>query len=596
MAYSGVAAKLSNQRTGTIGRSIIDDKEFPVGIGLPHETVNCAAHKSRLIIGRHQHRNLRPGHKQVCVQAVLKVAHRSACDAVLGYLRRTSISSLTQGTAMSCATQEYEGRKLTRFPHLGSFESTKIHGSGLDVLETTHHIEFWKEDLLRLRDSGIRELRYPVPWHRIERQRGHLDWSWIDGPLQCMRELGLEPILDPMHHVSIPDWLTDGFANSEFADLYVRFIEEVAKRYEWVERYTVLNEPLPTLVLCAFTGDWYPHKRSDKDFVRMAIHVSRAICLATTALKQINSRIQLVHVDACEHHRALDAESLLWVEHVNHRRFLFHDLVLFRIGSEHALLPYLVRHGFTDDDRCWFEDHSINIDVLGLDYYAHSEIEWGWDREAKAATLRFPCRNPRGFAAVAEDYVRRFHLPILLSETNIGGTVTDRLTWLKFMEEQAEKLAAVSDFRGFCWFPSIDATDWDSLCTVANRHVCPMGIWSLTADCVSRSSSELSEWYVKLAQGTASSRDLPAYRLNPPLDRDLLGYQPLMNHWAEWRDPENIALLLRPRCGTATTSWGSSLARPCHGELVRLNAGKSPYSATSYGLAIRARSAIPGQR
>lgn len=50
------------------------------------------------------------------------------------------------------------------------------------------------------------------------------------------------------------------------------------------------------------------------------------------------------------------------------------------------------------------------------------------------------------------------------------------------MEEQAEQLATVSDFRGFCWFPSIDATEWDSLCTVANRRVCPMGIWSLAND------------------------------------------------------------------------------------------------------------------
>ena len=104
------------------------------------------------------------------------------------------------------------------------------------------------------------------------------------------------------------------------------------------------------------------------------------------------------------------------------------------------------------------------------------------------------------------------------------------------MEEQAEQLAAVSDFRGFCWFPSIDATDWDSLCTVANRRVCPMGIWSLAKDGGERYSSELSAWYVRLAQGKAHSRQLPAYNFHPPLDRDLRGYQPLMAHWGHWHD------------------------------------------------------------
>jgi hypothetical protein len=202
------------------------------------------------------------------------------------------------------------------------------------------------------------------------------------------------------------------------------------------------------------------------------------------------------------------------------------------LGAEHPLLPYLRANGLTEDQRCWFGDHAVKIDVLGLDYYAHSEMDWAWDAEANRATLRFPCRQARGFAAVASDYVQRFRLPILLSETNIGGTVTDRLTWLKFMEEQAEQLAAVSDFRGFCWFPSIDATDWDSLCTAANRHVCPMGIWSLAQDCGERQTSELSEWYVRLAKSEADSSHLPAYQFHPPLDRDLRGYQRLMAHWS----------------------------------------------------------------
>ncbi len=263
----------------------------------------------------------------------------------------------------------------------------------------------------------------------------------------------------------------------------------------------------------------------------MAVNVSRAICLTTTALRKINPGIQLVQVDACEHHRALDVQSEQWVEHANLRRFLFHDLILGRLSADHPLLPYLRAHGFKEDHRYWFEDQAVRIDVLGLDYYAHSEMDWAGCSDGHHATLRFPCTEPRRFASVAGDYVRRFRLPILLSETNIGGTVTDRLTWLKFMEEQAEKLAAVSDFRGFCWFPSIDATDWDTLCTAANRNLCPVGIWSLGKDCRERHCSELSEWYVRLAKGETRSSDLPAYRLHPSLDRDLQGYLPLMAHW-----------------------------------------------------------------
>ena len=417
---------------------------------------------------------------------------------------------------------------LIKFPYLGAFESTKIHGGGVDVLETTRHIEFWEADLLRLREAGITELRYPIPWHRIESEVGEFDWRWIDGPMRLIRDLGLQPILDPLHHVSIPNWLTSGFANPHFPDLYMRFVQQVARRYEWVERYTVVNEPLPTLVLCGFTGDWYPHRRSDRDFLAMGINVARAICITTAALQKINPRIQLIHVDACEHHRALDSKSQAWVAHANDRRFLFHDLILGKVKTAHSLLPYLQSHGFLDHQQQWFEDNAVAINVLGLDYYAHSEMEWAWSSDAARPTHRFPCSQPRGFASVAGDYVERYRLPVLLSETNIGGTVTDRLMWLKFMQEQAEMLATISDFRGFCWFPSIDATDWDSLCTRANRNVCPMGIWSLEKDCGERQASELSKWYVRLAKGEATSTDLPVYKLISPLDQHLKGYLPLL--------------------------------------------------------------------
>jgi hypothetical protein len=181
------------------------------------------------------------------------------------------------------------------------------------------------------------------------------------------------------------------------------------------------------------------------------------------------------------------------------------------------------------------------IDVLGLDYYAHSEIEWEWNSDVGQAAICFPCKQPQGFAAVAHDYVERYGLPVLLSETNVGGSVTDRLTWLRFMEEQAEALARAADFRGFCWFPSIDATDWDSLCTQANNCVSPMGIWSLQEDRRGRRCSELSEWYVRLAHGETNSRHLPAYRFTPPLDRDLQGYLRLMGHWNDWRGGDECA-------------------------------------------------------
>ena len=56
--------------------------------------------------------------------------------------------------------------------HYGACESTQIHGTGNDILGTTRHIEMWRDDLEMIRLASIDDLRYSVPWHRIEQRRG----------------------------------------------------------------------------------------------------------------------------------------------------------------------------------------------------------------------------------------------------------------------------------------------------------------------------------------------------------------------------------------------------------------------------------------
>src|SRR5215218_3358483 len=104
------------------------------------------------------------------------------------------------------------------FPFLTGFESTQIHGAGKDVLGGTRHVERWKYDLNLVKAQGITCLRYPVPWHRIEVRRGVYDWQWMDEVLAHMSAAGLDPIVDPIHHTSFPEWIRGGFGHPEFPD------------------------------------------------------------------------------------------------------------------------------------------------------------------------------------------------------------------------------------------------------------------------------------------------------------------------------------------------------------------------------------------
>lgn len=415
---------------------------------------------------------------------------------------------------------------------LSGFESTHIFGSGTDVLNLTRHTEFFDEDLQLVQTTSVKSLRYSAPWHDIEREPGVFDWTWLDKALRRMQNLGIEPILDPLHHTSFPEWLTDGFANSRFVEFYVRFVAALAERYPWVKRYTIINEPFVTAFFCGHEGIWYPYRRSGRVFVEMILNMGEAICRVSRHLTEKLPEFQFIHVDTCERHRAVDARTIEKTLFRNELRFLVHDLILGKIGEHHPLYFYLRKNGASIQRLEWFRENPARIDVLGLDYYAHSELEWGGRGRV------FPVRQPAGFAAVAMDYVKRYGLPVMLSETNIRGELPDRISWLKLMVEQCEILQSELDgrvvFHGFCWYPFIDSTDWCSLVREANGRIDPQGIYKLGEGCYRRHPSELSEIFTALAENRIQSKDIPAYRFHKSLNKMLGGFMPLMRHW-DWR-------------------------------------------------------------
>jgi beta-glucosidase len=135
-------------------------------------------------------------------------------------------------------------------PLLGAFESTYLPAHDTDVAETSGHVVRRRSDLALLRSCGVTQLRYPIRWHRVETVRGRFDWRDTDEVMSLLADDGWHPIVDLVHHTSIPRWLDGGFGDPRFADAYLRYVTEFAERYPWVESYTLFNEPFSTLFLC----------------------------------------------------------------------------------------------------------------------------------------------------------------------------------------------------------------------------------------------------------------------------------------------------------------------------------------------------------
>jgi beta-glucosidase/6-phospho-beta-glucosidase/beta-galactosidase len=413
-----------------------------------------------------------------------------------------------------------------RIEFVGAFESTYQPAHDKDVLETTQHVQRRDDDLALLDACGVSWLRYPVRWHRTEPVPGQYDWSDTDAAFDALAARGMRPIVDLVHHTSYPKWLTRGFADVDFGRSYVEYCVRFAERYPDVEAYTLFNEPLATLFLCGHEGLWPPYDVGAEAFVEMLSNVVPAISEAARAVRELLPSAAHVYVDTCEHHSSDGSPGPAHhAEMANGRRFFVLDALLGRADPE----TIFGRGALEAGGDVLFEVPPIDIDVLGLDYYAHGE--WWYSPTRNLS----PSPEPLGLAAVAAQYADRYDLPLMLSETNIRGFASDRATWLKYTLEQCEQLRAAGYPLGsFCWFPFVDSCDWASLLDRCEGRVDPVGVVWLDCE-LERHLSTMTMSYARAAAG-ANADELPAYRFRPPVNRWLEGWSAQMSHW-DWVDP-----------------------------------------------------------
>jgi beta-glucosidase/6-phospho-beta-glucosidase/beta-galactosidase/glycosyltransferase involved in cell wall biosynthesis len=410
-------------------------------------------------------------------------------------------------------------------PFIGAFESTYLPGHGVDVADGTDHDRRFEADLDALVAAGVTRVRYALRWHRIEQREGRFDWAGPDAELAALRARGLDPIVDLVHHTSYPEWLDDGFRDRRFAAAYERYAIAAAERYPWIPAYTLFNEPFATLFLAGHEALWPPYDRGMDGFVRLVSNVLPAISKVAAHYRELLPTAQHVWVDTCESHRGTPGRPEAYARLANDRRHVLLDLALGHdLDPERPFLAELIAAGGSD----LLDLQPLTVDVLGLDYYSHSE--W-WYTEGAAHS---PSPHPFGFAAVAAQYAARYDLPMMLTETNIRGLPSDRASWLRYTLEQYElAVASGVPLVGYCWFPFVDSVDWDSLLARPAKRVDPVGVLGLGVD-GARERTLFTDVWQRAAVGDPVD-SLPAYRFQPPCDEQLAGLLPQLAHWP-WQD------------------------------------------------------------
>ena len=340
----------------------------------------------------------------------------------------------------------------------------------VDEMEKCGHYQRWKEDFHLVKEMGIEFLRYGPPYYATHLGPGKYDWSFTDATFNMLAQLQITPIVD-LCHFGVPDWLGN-FQNPDFPQYFAEYARAFASRYPTLQFYTPVNEIFIAATFSAQYGWWNERLSSDQAFVTALKHICKANVLAMHAILEIQRQATFIQSESTEYFHAEEpsCESLAFF--LNQKRFLSLDLTY---GYEISvpMYEYLLENGMTREEYHWFGDNQVKARcIMGNDYYITNEHTVHCDGSTSAAGEIF------GYYVITHQYFRRYHLPVMHTETNIREPHS--VAWLK--KEWANLHRIKQDgvpIVGFTWYSLIDQVDWDSALREDKGNINPVGLYDM---------------------------------------------------------------------------------------------------------------------
>lgn len=372
----------------------------------------------------------------------------------------------------------------------------------VDELERTGFYRHWKDDLRLARDIGIGYLRIGPQYYRAHCAPKRYDWSFPDEVFAELRRLGLTPIVD-LCHFGVPDW-AGGFQNPDWPELFAAYARAFAERYDWIELFTPVNEIFVNATFSALQGWWNERLKSDRAWVAALHHLCRANVRAEEEILRVRPHAVFIQSEATSAFHERSPRALPRAQFENEKRFLSLDLSYGNpVGS--AMFEYLCDNGMTREDYHWFLDHAAAVRphcVMGTDYYGGNE-HWV-DPDGKLN----PAGPVLGYSTLARHYFERYHLPIMLTETNdLGVNSGENWLWQEWADVLELRRSAIP-IIGFTWYSVLDQVDWDTSLREDNGHVNPVGLYGLDRKIRPAGKAYrdlISEWSPALASGRLPS-------------------------------------------------------------------------------------------
>ncbi|MFD2161474.1 family 1 glycosylhydrolase [Paradesertivirga mongoliensis] len=370
----------------------------------------------------------------------------------------------------------------------------RVRDSYFDQLNYADHYKR-QSDLDLFADLGIKKIRYPILWERHKPEADtNISWDATDRSLNRLKELGIQPIAGLVHHGSGPSYAS--IETEQFATGLAEFALQVAQKFPWIEYYTPINEPLTTARFCGLYGFWYPHQNTDKDFIRLLMHETKATVLAMRAIRTINPQAKLIQTEDLG--KTYSTPLLKYqASFENKRRWLSFDLLLGRVDKEHPLYRYItVKCGVKPEELQFFIDNPCPPDILGFNHYLTSEryIDEnlkkyprhtrggnGRHKYADVEAVRVDLDEKTGAYQLLREAWDHFKLPMAITEVHLGCTREEQLRWVKEMWDTGNQLKSEGvDMRAITAWAVLGSYGWNKLLTKRKGKYEP-GVFDLRA-------------------------------------------------------------------------------------------------------------------
>jgi beta-glucosidase len=377
----------------------------------------------------------------------------------------------------------------------------------LDEYELMQHYQLWRTDFDLAAELGVSHIRWGVPWYRVNPAPGKFDWQWIDEALEYLvSRKGIQPIIDLMHY-GTPFWLDNAFLNASYPERVAEYAYAFASRYKDLVRfYTPLNEPTVNAEFCGKRGEWPPYLQGDDGYVKLLIPIVRGTVLTARAIRDADADSVLIQVEALGKVRTADERLEPAVVDWTEDRFLGFDLLTGKFSATSHLYPFMQKHGVTDQDICWFQEHAVKPDVLGVNYYPVSGGELVMSPEG---TMRLIMGDRASdLSEILQCAWERYHVPLMLTETGITAPLmTDRKRWMaETVKAVRQTISQGVPVLGYTWWPLFDMVDWAY--RLGNRplgsYIFKGGLWSCKPDkagIITRHRNALADQYRQYITG-----------------------------------------------------------------------------------------------